>query len=82
MNTKFIGVKEFRQNMADYAKKARANKTRYVVMKRDKPLFAITPFEEEESYDSLYEDVMKAKADAAAGKVYTQEEVMQMFGVK
>jgi prevent-host-death family protein len=81
MNTKFIGVKEFRQNMADYAKKARTNKTRYVVMNRSKPLFAITPFEEEENYDSLYESVMKAKADVAAGRVYTQEEVMKEFGV-
>ncbi|MEY3783887.1 MAG: hypothetical protein RLZZ230_209 [Candidatus Parcubacteria bacterium] len=81
MNTKFIGIKDFRQNIAEYAKKAQTQKARYVVMNRNKPLFEITPFEEDENYDSLYNAVMKAKADVAEGNYSTQEEVMKKFGV-
>ena len=81
MNTKFIGVKDFRQNMADYAKKAQSKKTRFVVMNRSKPLFEITPFEEDEDYSSLYDELMKAKADVAAGNFYTHEEVARKLGL-
>lgn len=81
MNTKFIGVKDFRQNMAEYAKKAQSKKTRFIVMNRNKPLFEIAPFEEEEDYSSLYDSIMRAKADVAAGNFYTQEEIMKEFGV-
>ena len=81
MNTKFIGIKDFRQNIAEYAKKAQAQKSRYIIMNRNKPLFEITPFEEGENYDSLYNDVMKAKADVANGNFYTQEEILKKFGV-
>jgi PHD/YefM family antitoxin component YafN of YafNO toxin-antitoxin module len=81
MNTKFIGIKDFRQNMAEYAKKAQSNKTRFIVMNRNKPMFEITPFEEEEDYSSLYDSLMKAKADVAAGNFYTQDEIMKEFGV-
>ena len=81
MNTKFIGVKDFRQNMADYAKKAQSKKTRFVVMNRSKPLFEITPFEEDEDYSSLYDELMKAKTDVAAGNFYTHEEVARKLGL-
>lgn len=81
MNTKFIGVKDFRQNMAEYAKKAQSKKTRFIVMNRNKPLFEIAPFEEGEDYSSLYDSIMRAKADVAAGNFYTQEEIMKEFGV-
>ena len=80
MNTKFIGVKEFRQNIAAYAKKARSAKTRYIVVNRNVPLFELTPFDESESLDSIFNEVMKAKADVAAGKFYTQEQILADLG--
>ena len=76
MNTKFIGIKEFRQNIADYAKKARAAKTRFVIVNRNKPLFEITPFKEEETLDSFFAAVQMAKKDVAAGRVYTEAEIL------
>jgi PHD/YefM family antitoxin component YafN of YafNO toxin-antitoxin module len=81
MNTKFIGIKDFRQNMAEYAKKAQSNKTRFIVMNRNKPMFEITPFEEEEDYSSLYDSLMKAKADVEAGNFYTHEQVAKRLGL-
>jgi PHD/YefM family antitoxin component YafN of YafNO toxin-antitoxin module len=81
MNTKFIGIKDFRQNIAEYAKKAQSRKTRFVVMNRNRPLFEISPFAEEESLDSLYETVTKARAEAATGKVYSHKEVGERLGL-
>ncbi len=81
MNTKFIGIKDFRQNMALYAKEARAQKSRLVVMSRNTPLFAVEPFDESESYESLYNKVTSAKADVVAGRTYSEEEVMKELGV-
>ena len=63
--------------MAAYAKKAQTSKSvRYVVMNRNTPLFAVTPFDEDESLDYLFDIVMAAKAEAEAGQVVTQEEVL------
>lgn len=77
MNTKFIGIKDFRQNIAEYAKLAQKSRAvRYVVMNRSKPLFAVTPFDEDEDLDYLFETVMTAKAEADAGKFVTQAEVL------
>ena len=81
MNTKFIGVKDFRQNMSKYAKQAQSGKSRLVVMSRNTPLFAIEPFGKGETYDSLYNAVTKAKADISAGRVHSEAEIMSEFGV-
>jgi PHD/YefM family antitoxin component YafN of YafNO toxin-antitoxin module len=79
MNTQFIGIKDFRQKIAEYAKKASTNKTRYIVMSHKKPLFELKPFDEEETLDSFVAEIMEAKEDIAAGRVYSQEEVLAMF---
>lgn len=81
MNTKFIGIKDFRQNIALYAKEARTKKSRLVVMDRNTPLFAIEPFDENESYESLYNKVTKAKADVSQGRTFSQKEIMREFGL-
>jgi len=41
-----IGLKDLRQKMSEYAKKVKAGKS-FIVVKRSKPLFRITPIEEE-----------------------------------
>jgi PHD/YefM family antitoxin component YafN of YafNO toxin-antitoxin module len=79
MTTKFIGIKDFRQNMAEYAKLARAKTARYVVMSRNVPMFEVTPFDEDENLDYLFDKVMAAKAEADAGNTYTHDEVVAML---
>ena len=81
MNTKFIGVKEFRQNISEYAKKARQSKSRFVIMNRSKPLFEIKPFADDVYLDTFVSDVLAAEADVAAGNFHTQEEVMKELGI-
>lgn len=80
MKTQFIGIKDFRQNIADYARKASENKARYIVVSHKKPLFEVTPFAEDETLDSFFAEIIEAKKDVAEGRIHTQEEVLAMFG--
>lgn len=82
MNTKFIGVKDFRQNISDYAKRAQKSDTRYIVMNRNKPLFEIKAFAEDEYLDSFISDVLKAEADVAAGRVISHNELIKKLGLE
>jgi antitoxin (DNA-binding transcriptional repressor) of toxin-antitoxin stability system len=79
MTTKFIGVKEFRANIAQYAKRAQSGKTRFVVMHRNKPLFEVKPFAENEGLEAVFADILKAEEDVRKGRLYTQEEIMAEF---
>jgi len=81
MNTKFIGIKDFRSNIAEYAQQARTDGVRYIVMSRNKPLFEVKPFTEDEYLDSVVASVVKAEAEMAEGKYHTQEEVLQELGI-
>ena len=76
MNTQFVGIKDFRQKIAEYAKKASENKTRYIVVSHKKPLFEVTPFDEGETLDSFFAEIIEAKKDVAEGRIYTEEEVL------
>lgn len=77
MTTKFIGIKDFRANISDYVKRARKANERFVVVNRNKPLFEVMPFAEDETLDTLFADIVKAERDIQAGRFYTQEEVLR-----
>ena len=79
MNTTFVGIKDFRQDISGYAKKARNAKMRFVIMNRNKPLFEVTPFAEDETMDSLFNAVLAAKEDVRKGRVYTQDQILAEF---
>ena len=79
--TKFIGIKEFRQNIAKFAKTARDKKERIVVMSRTKPLFEIKPFADDVFLDSFVESVLHAERDVAAGNVHSEADVMKELGI-
>jgi len=79
MVTKLIGIKEFRANISEYAKKARKGNVRFVVMNRNNPLFELKPFAEDAELDSLFADILKAKEDIRRGRVYSQEDILAEF---
>lgn len=79
MNTQFVGIKDFRQKIAEYARKASENKTRYIVVSHKKPLFEVTPFSEDETLNSFFAEILEAKEDAKKGRVYSEEEVLEML---
>jgi len=79
METKFVGVKEFRQNISDFAKQAKNAKKRFVVVNRNKPLFEIVPFAENETLDSFFNDILMAKKDVKEGRVHTEVDILAEF---
>lgn len=79
MNTQFVGIKDFRQKIAEYARKASENKTRYIVVSHKKPLFEVTPFAEDETLDTFLVAIQEGERDLAAGRVHTEEEVLAML---
>lgn len=82
IKTKFIGIKEFRQNMAEFAKTARDKKQRIVVMNRNKPLFEIKPFADDVYLDSFVASILEAESDAAAGQVVSHDELVKRLGLE
>lgn len=80
MMTKLIGIKEFRANVADYAKKAQKGNVKYIVMNRNKPLFEIKPFKKNSNLeDLLLAELEEASADVRSGRFYTEEEILEEF---
>jgi len=79
MNTQFIGIKDFRQKIAEYARKASETNTRYIVVSHKKPLFEVTPFAESETLDSFFAEIIEAKKDVAEGRVYSEEDIIAML---
>jgi prevent-host-death family protein len=72
----FVGLKEFRRDVSKYAKQAVNGTAKVVVTSHNKPLFVVTPFEDDVYTAAVLEAVAHAKADVAAGRVYTHDEVV------
>jgi len=82
MNTKFIGVKEFRQNMAKLAKRAQDKNERLVVLRKNEPIFEVRPFKNGENVlTRLLNELQEAQAEVSSGKFYTEEEIIKEFGI-
>ena len=82
MNTRFIGVKEFRQNMAMLANKARSNGERLVVLRKNEPIFEVRPFKKgEDVLTKLLQELHQAENESEKGKVYTENEMFKKLMV-
>ncbi len=82
MVTKLVGVKDFRQNIADYHKQAIKNDWRFIVLSRNKPIFDVRPLNDKEAtLEQLVADVATARADYAAGRVYTPSQARKFLGL-
>lgn len=82
MITKFVGMKDFRQNIAGYTKEAKIKNIRIIVVKKNVPVFEVNPIDEKEyAYLKLSEELAKSENQIKQGKSYTQEEVMAEFGL-
>lgn len=81
MTTRFVGVKEFRQNMAKLATTARKNNERLVILRRNEPIFEIRPLSKKDAtLNKLMLHIEEAREDIRAGRVYTHEEIKSIFG--
>jgi len=82
MTTKFIGVKELRQNMAKISTQARKKNERLIVLRKNKPLFELRPLSGQESLiESFRRDIEEARQDIRVGNVYTAAEAQKILGL-
>ncbi len=82
MNTKIIGLKEFRQNLSAYTKQVQSKKMRLIVLNKNIPLIEVKPVEEKEFIlENLREEVAEARAEVKRGEVYTLDEIEKMLGL-
>lgn len=82
MNTKFVGMKDFRQNMSQYTKEANRQNIRIIVLNKNVPVLEVNPIDEKEyAYLKLSEELKKSEQQIKKGESYTQEEVMKEFGL-
>lgn len=82
MTTKFIGVKEFRQNIAKFAKSSKKNNQRIVILNRTTPILEVRPISDKDAkLDNLMLSIQRGLDDVKAGRVYTQEQMERKFGL-
>ena len=82
MTTKFIGMKQLRQNMARVSLQAQKNNERVIVLRKNRPIFELRPLS---ASDTLLEtfrlDIEAARKDVKAGRVHSQREVEKLLGL-
>ena len=82
MTTKFIGIKEFRQDMAGIAALARKRNERLIILRKNKPVFELRPLDSDEALlESFGRTIGEARADAKAGRVHSQTKVEKLLGL-
>jgi len=82
MITKMVGVKDFRQNIASYHKKAIKNGWNILVMNRNQAIFEIKPLNKKEAaLRKLAVEIAEAREQARAGKVFTMQEIKKALSV-
>lgn len=82
MTTKFVGLKDFRQNLATYTKDAAVKSIRFIILKRNIPVLEVKPVDEKEiTLEKLAAELAEAEKDIKLGKVYSQEQIMREFGL-
>ncbi len=82
MATKFIGMKELRQNMANIAKEAEKKKQRLIILRKNEPIFELRPLSGDDALmESLRRDIEEAQGDVELGNVYTHEAILKRSGL-
>ncbi len=82
MTIKFVGMKDFRQNMSQYTAQANSKKIKFIVLKKNVPVLEINPIDEKDyAYSKLSKELEESEKQIKEGKNYTQEEVMMEFGL-
>lgn len=82
MTTQFVGLKEFRQNLATYTTKVASQKTRLIILKKNRPVLDVRGLDEEAMFlEKLAQDVAKARDDVKKGRVHSQKKILREFGL-
>lgn len=80
MTTRFIGVKELRQDMAKITKEAEKKKQRLIILRNNKPVFELRPIpKKNQTIEKLLFDIEKARHDVREGRTYSLAQVKKML---
>ncbi len=83
MTTKFIGVREFRQNISELYKTAQKKNIKYIVLNKNKPVFEVRSISEKESsLEQLLMITKEARLDKKLGRVYSLESLEKDLGIE
>lgn len=83
MTTRFIGVKEFRQNMTSLSAQARRRKERLILLCNNEPIFELRPLSKQDAtLEALTKDLREAEEDVRRGRTFTQGQVEKRFGLR
>lgn len=82
MITKLVGVREFRQNMAEYYENAKKNNLRYIILNHNQPIFKVEPLNKKDAIiEKLAFEIAEARDDVEKGKVFSFEKVCNELGI-
>ena len=82
MTTRFVGMKDFRQNLSAYTKKAKKYNICYIVLRKNVPMLKVQGVDEKEiARARLAEEIHEAREQVKRGEVYTLEEVRKSLGL-
>lgn len=82
MTTKLLGIKDFRQNLAGYAKTAKDKDICFIILRKNIPVLEVKSVDEKKfALEKLTREIKEAREQVKKGKIYSQEEIMQEFGL-
>lgn len=82
MTTKLVGFKDFRQNLASYAKTVKNGEIRLIVLRKNIPVLEVNAINEKTfALEKLALEIAEAREQVKKGQVYTQKEIMEEFGL-
>jgi hypothetical protein len=82
MTTKFIGLKELRQNMATITNKARKDNHRLIVLRKNEPIFELRPLSKEDTIlEKLTLSIEKGLDDLKHGRTVSRGKLKKRFGL-
>lgn len=70
-----VNLKELRENMTKYAKRVEKGDS-YIVMKRSKPLFRISPIDDEEGWETVIDFTKYRKGGISADELLSRFKAM------
>ena len=82
MTTKFIGMKQLRQNMARVSLQAQKNNERVIVLRKNRPIFELRPLSSSDALRETFRlDIEAARKDVRTGRLHGQKEVEKILGL-
>ena len=82
MATRFVGIKELRQNMAQITQRSSKKKERLIILRKNEPLFELRPLSGKDVFENrLLLDLKQAEKEVKQGKSISLDEATQQLGL-